>query len=220
MQYSEKFRQQMVRRLVGPSAVSASALSREVGVPQPTLSKWLRASLEGVSKDESKTPSKALKARSPEEKAALVFEANGLSGEDPGAFLRRNGMHEADLEALRRWLAERLDPKKAKREAEAASKARKADQQRIKQLERELGRKDKALAEAAALLVLKEKSKLCGGPRTMTRTGATGIDDGPHKGGDRCGRTPLPTPHDHPHARRCRGRVESSDSASGGGLGE
>lgn len=157
MQYSEKFRKQMVRRLLGPAAVSATALSREVGVPQPTLSKWLRASLESVSTDEAGGATKPLKARSPEEKAALVLEANGLSGEELGAFLRRNGMHEADLEALRGWLAERLDPKTAKREAEAARKARKADQKRIKQLERELGRKDKALAEAAALLVLQKK---------------------------------------------------------------
>ena len=135
MQYSEKFKEQMVRRLVGPAAVSATALSREVGVAQPTLSKWLRATFENVSKDDAEPRKRSRKARSPEEKAALVFEANGLSEEELGAFLRRNGLHAADLAALREWLAERLDPKAAKREAEATRKARKADQKRIKQLE-------------------------------------------------------------------------------------
>ncbi|NTX15686.1 hypothetical protein HUA76_33455 [Myxococcus sp. CA056] len=33
----------MVKRMMGPSAVNASTLARQVGVSQPTLSQWLRA---------------------------------------------------------------------------------------------------------------------------------------------------------------------------------
>lgn len=40
-EYSEAFRSRMVERMVEPRAVSASALSREVGVSQPVLSRWL-----------------------------------------------------------------------------------------------------------------------------------------------------------------------------------
>lgn len=106
---------------------------------------------------ESGTGGSSWRELGPEAKAALVFEAKGLSGEELGACPRRNGLHEADLEELRRWLAKQLDPKANKREAEAARKARQSDQKRIKQLEKELRRKEKALAEAAALLVLQEK---------------------------------------------------------------
>lgn len=172
MQYSEKFKERMVKRLLGPGAVSATALSREVGVPQPTLSKWLRASLAGVSRDDQGGSQKPVRERTPEEKAALVFEAKGLTGEELGAFLRRNGLHEADLAELRRWLAEQLDPRPIKREAEAARKARKADQKRIKQLERELKRKDKALAETAALLVLQKKVQAIWGGGDDDTTGS------------------------------------------------
>ena len=42
-------------------------------------------------------------------------------------------------------------------EARASPQATKEDRRRIKELERELRRKDKALAEAAALLVLQKK---------------------------------------------------------------
>ena len=42
-QFSEAFRARAVQRLVGPAAVSASALAQEVGVSQVTLSRWLRA---------------------------------------------------------------------------------------------------------------------------------------------------------------------------------
>lgn len=145
----------MVRRMLGPEGLSALALSKEVGVGQPTLSKWRRDSLAVVNKVDGSND--RLGDRSPKEKAALVFEAEGLSGEELGAFLRRTGLHEADLEELKTWLAERLDPKVSRRHEEAARRTRKADRKRIKQLEGELRRKEKALAETAALLVLQKK---------------------------------------------------------------
>ncbi|MSP19473.1 MAG: hypothetical protein EXR74_07875 [Bdellovibrionales bacterium] len=40
--YSEEFRQEMVKRLTMPGAPSAADLSREVGVSNGTLSKWVR----------------------------------------------------------------------------------------------------------------------------------------------------------------------------------
>ncbi|QQR42592.1 transposase [Myxococcus xanthus] len=42
MPYTDAFKAQMVKRMVGPGAVSAAALARQVGVSQPTLSQWLR----------------------------------------------------------------------------------------------------------------------------------------------------------------------------------
>ncbi len=42
MVYSEKFKSQMVSKMVGPHAMSAGALAAEVGIHQPTLSRWLR----------------------------------------------------------------------------------------------------------------------------------------------------------------------------------
>jgi transposase-like protein len=42
-QYSEAFKMRMLRRLVGPSAVSANAMAQEVGVSQATLSRWVIA---------------------------------------------------------------------------------------------------------------------------------------------------------------------------------
>jgi transposase-like protein len=42
-QYSDSFKQRMVQRMVGPGRLSASALSKEVGVAQPTLSLWLKS---------------------------------------------------------------------------------------------------------------------------------------------------------------------------------
>ena len=46
--YSEKFRAQMVKRMLGPSGMTANQLSSKVGVSQSTLSKWLRDSVREV----------------------------------------------------------------------------------------------------------------------------------------------------------------------------
>ena len=40
--YSDKIKETMVSKLTAPNAMSAGALSLEVGVPQSTLSRWLR----------------------------------------------------------------------------------------------------------------------------------------------------------------------------------
>jgi len=91
------------------------------------------------------------KDRTPEEKLRLLIEASGLGEEELGAFLRREGMHEADL---RRWressLAGLSDNITSKSQAGQASK-------KVRRLEKELRRKEKALAEAGALLVLQKK---------------------------------------------------------------
>ena len=76
-----------------------------------------------------------------------MLEASRLSDEQLGAFLRREGLHEA---TLREWRAAAL-------EALGTPKTARAETRRVRELERELRRKDKALAETAALLVLQKK---------------------------------------------------------------
>lgn len=71
-----------------------------------------------------------------------------------GAWCRENGMYPQELEQWRLTATQALaDPG----ETRASPSQTKADRRRIKELERELHRKEKALAEAAALLVLRKK---------------------------------------------------------------
>ncbi len=82
----------------------------------------------------------------------MVVESRGLADEELGAFLRKEGLHQAQLDV---WLAtarSSLSVRKGPKKASAESK-------RIRELERELRRKEKALAETAALLVLKKKAQ-------------------------------------------------------------
>jgi len=173
VEYSEGFKARMVQRMTGPEGISATALCKEVGVPQSTLSRWLKhaRTVGGMSTDnnEKKHQKKSPRQWSPEEKLGVVLEAAALSDDELGPFLRSRGIHEAQLQEWRRNALEGLaaDGKKAKAKDAAVRKQNKA-------LLRELNRKDKALAEVTALLALKKKLEALMGDEddgTPTRSG-------------------------------------------------
>lgn len=149
-----------MQRMLMPSGPSANKLSQEVGIGQPTLSRWLReaTTFPGVTKRRKhpKQPTPAAperrraEERSPEDKLRLVLEAGVLADADLGEFLRRHGIHEADLAAWREAALGGLG-------VQPGAAARSNDARRVRELEKELRRKDKALAETAALLVLQKK---------------------------------------------------------------
>ena len=145
-QYSSAFKNRMLRRLIGPSAMSANALAHEVGVGQSLLSRWLRESrnVEGMTSSKKKK-----KKWTGAEKLRVVTEARGLNENELGALLRREGVHATELTAWEAAAEAALN--------EGRRPGRSADARRIQELERELRRKEAALAETAALLVLKKK---------------------------------------------------------------
>ena len=157
--YSDSFKAKMVQRLSPPGAITAMALSREVGVSQSQLSRWLRSArtVSSVKKDRPSdrvVPSSS-SARPASEKFRIVMAAAALGPDELGAFLRREGVHEAELEQWRSAVSEAAQT--ALEGGNGRAPSRGGDSKRVKELERELRRKDKALAEAAALLVLQKK---------------------------------------------------------------
>ena len=160
MVYSDSFKAEMVRKLATPGGPSATGLAKEMGVPQSTLSRWLfRAGSFGAGQRLTPNPAGTpMAAKRPqdwtaEEKLAVVIEAAAVPAEELGAFLRHRGLHEAQLQEWRQRLLASLVAHPA-----GAAKSGSAEARRIRQLEQELARKEKALAEAAALLMLQKKA--------------------------------------------------------------
>jgi transposase-like protein len=156
--YSEKFRARMVEKMAGPQPLTALALAAETGVCQTTLSRWLREAItlrKKMAKRHDEEEQKLVAADGPqrtaEEKFSLVLEAATIAEAALGEWLRRKGVHAAQLEEWRTQAMAGIGG------ATKRSKDTAADARQIRQLERELARKDKALAEAAALLVLQKK---------------------------------------------------------------
>ena len=142
--FSLAYKSKMVQRLIGPNATSAVQLSKETGLGQQMLSRWLREAR--TLPDVPKKPPSKKATRSVEDKARIVSEAGRLDGDEVIAFLEREGVKLAELEQWRLALEE-------------DGRASKATTDQIRALQRELARKEKALAEAAALLVLRKKTR-------------------------------------------------------------
>lgn len=169
--YTSGFKAKMVQRMTSPDAVSALRLSKEVGVSQSQLSRWLRVArtVGPMTKPQRADPPAQVGAsRSAEDKVRIVMAAAALAPGELGAFLRGEGVHEAEVE---QWRAAILEAGTSALESGVA-RGRSADGKRIKELERELRRKDKALAETAALLVLQKKV------REIWGDGDDGTDEG------------------------------------------
>lgn len=161
MVYTDSIKARMIRRMMGPNAVSQNALAQETGIPQTTLSRWLRrtGSFHEMDEKEPDPPSATAKPPasrrpedwSPEEKLQVMAEAEHIDEDQLGEFLRRKGVHREQLDEWRQTVREALNKKAHSHGIMAA--------RRIRELEREVRRKDKALAETAALLVLRKKAE-------------------------------------------------------------
>lgn len=151
--YSSERRESILKKLLPPLNMTVAEVSRQEGVSAQTLYNW---------RDKAKklgmpVPGKKLSTEdwSAETKLAVVVETMPLSESELSQYCREKGLYP---EQVRRWKKECL---KGFLNSEAISNATqrqaKADKAEIKTLKRELRRKEKALAETAALLVLRKK---------------------------------------------------------------
>ena len=181
MQYPDVFKNAMIKKMTGTDAISATALSKQIDVPQVTLSKWLR--LAGVdpsygfpnnaheyTKMAKITNSKRPNDWSAEDKLKIIVEASSLDDEQIGAFLRSKGLHQTHLDQWRSQMLNGLQNGSSKKKP----RRKNVDAKRIRALEKELNRKDKALAETAALLVLKKKVQEIWGDEDDPTVGSNG----------------------------------------------
>ena len=122
--------------------------------------------------------------RTPDEKLRLVIESAACGEEEIGTLLRREGLHDADLQAWRNEALAGLKP--------VTGSGKKSDEaKRIRSLENELSRKDEALAEMAALITLQKKVRaIWGDADDNTPTVRKRPDLGPPRRSSRIGSAP------------------------------
>lgn len=153
--YSQERREAVLKKLIPPQSRSVPDVAVEERISEQTLYNWLKQlRLEGKPVPRSGQMSDTWSA---ETKFAVVVETAGLSDEELSRYCREKGLYP---EQVREWKAACIAGAQSVPVREAEQKQQhKADRKRIKQLESELRRKEKALAEAAALLVLRKKLK-------------------------------------------------------------
>jgi len=141
--YSIGLKESILKKVSGQGSQRVIDVSKDTGVPPTTIHYWRKQMNEKI---ETKL---RLKNYSNKEKFELLLKYYSLEAEARGSFLREQGLYLAEIESWKKeFTAEKVSGCKVKNSKEI---------KRIKELEKELRRKDKALAEASALLILKKK---------------------------------------------------------------
>lgn len=152
--YSAEFKSVILSKLLGPNPPSIIALSQNSGVSKGTLYAWVKQVKSNKIVDIPKRVKRVQNWTKQERFKALLDTAN-MGEEQLNAYCRKNGIFPAQLEDWKIELSESLSNKDAY-EKESKIKNLESELQSIKQ---ELSRKDKALAEASAILFLKKKAQ-------------------------------------------------------------
>jgi transposase len=155
VRYSKEQKEAIIKRMMPPINESVAKISKEEGITEVTLYKWRKeARIAGVA-----TPGNGQTSDkwSSEDKFLIVMETFAMNETELAEYCRKKGLYREQIEA---WRTACL---KANGQVFDQSKqlngALKEEQKRAKQLEKELQEKEKALAEAAALLLLRKKAQ-------------------------------------------------------------
>lgn len=151
--YSEERKQVILSKLLPPLNMTVAQVSRNEGIGLQTLYNWRdKAKQQGRPVPGNKTTPDHWSA---EAKLATVIETASLNEAELSEYCREKGLY---VEQVKAWKADSLRGFMSSREQELeAKRQRQADHKEIKQLKRELREKEKALAETAAILVLRKK---------------------------------------------------------------
>jgi transposase len=147
--YSVEFKQSVVQKITTPGGPTTAEMAKKLGVHYTSVYGWI--------KNHANTSSmKKSKDWTPEAKLEAIIKTATMSENELGEFLRTNGLHSAELD---QWKADfyssqksagrpKLDPELVELRAKE------------KELSKDLKRKDRALAEMSARVILLKKSRL------------------------------------------------------------
>ena len=143
--YGQAFKDKAVAQLLPPQSAAPEEVAREIGVGVDTLERWRSEALSNPVRDRAWTAAARFDA---------VLTTAAMDEAAKSAWCRAHGVYPQDLVNWRQSATQALaEPE----EARASPSQTKQDRRRIKELERDLRRKNAALAETAALLVLSKK---------------------------------------------------------------
>ena len=150
--YSLERKESVLSKLLNSGHYTIAEVAREEGISEQTLYAWrTKARSSGAFMPNNDSSARWDK----QTKFAVVLETAGFNSQELSAYCREKGLYPKQIEQWRSACmngieSSSLDPKQVREEVRSLKKDK-------KQLERELHRKDKALAESAALLVLAKK---------------------------------------------------------------
>lgn len=155
VRYSQEKKDALIKRMMPPHNESVAQIAKEEGISEPTLYNWRKKAREaGIAiPGNGQTSDKW----SSQDKFLVVMETFAMNEIELAEYCRKKGLYREQIEAWKdvclQANAEAVDQSKQ------LNSVLKKEQKRSKQLEKDLRKKEKALAEAAALLLLRKKAQ-------------------------------------------------------------
>lgn len=153
--YSKEIKESIVKRMMPPNNEAISRISEETGITETTLYKWRKnARVEGKA-----TPGDGQGSEqwSSEDKFLIVMETYAMNQADLAEYCRKKGLYKEQIEA---WRDTCLNANgRESNQTKQLNQDLKEEKKRANSLEKDLRKKEKALAEAAALLLLRKKAQ-------------------------------------------------------------
>lgn len=145
----------ILNKMLSPHPPTIVALSKQEGISEATLYNWRKQlRQEGRPVPEHDRTSENWSAQT---KFAVVVETAAFTEIELAEYCRSKGLYPDQVKA---WRNAAIESQDSSLQAGAAHQQQGRDyRKQIKRLERDLARKEKALAEAAALLILQKKMR-------------------------------------------------------------
>lgn len=152
--YSKELKEKLLEKMLSDSSTSVAELSRETGIHENTLRRWKSDGLKkGLSPS---TKYKTADKWSSQDKFLIVLETAAMSEIELSEYCRKKGFYPEQVKAWKDACVQANGG--VAEEAARLNQELKKKEQENKKISKELERKEKALAETAALLVLRKKA--------------------------------------------------------------
>lgn len=151
--YSKLEKEKLIARMLPPENISVTDLSKETGISKSTLQTW-KTKAGNPKNTENNTVKRVV---TPRDKFLTVMETYLLSEAELARYCREKGLF---VEDVKKWHNACLNSTNGNADSDDVKELKlkqQEDAKRIKALEKDLQFKEKALAETAALLVLRKK---------------------------------------------------------------
>ncbi len=148
--YNDKFKKEVLEKVTGPTKQSVAKVALEYNITRGTIYNWLRA----AEINESGVLKSTTKKFTAQMKFHMVLESSSMSEEELGEYCRQKGIYTHDIKRWAEQCVKAIDSNKE--DSDQLKIELRVEREKIKKVERELRVKEKALAEAAALLVLRK----------------------------------------------------------------
>ena len=154
MKYPPERKEAVLQKMLPPHNCSIAQLARDECISEATLYLWrnVARATGRLLPDNDHTPA----GWSSRDKFAAVLDSASLNDVELAEYCRKRGLYPEQIQSWRAACEQANDWEHE--QSRQRKQAGQTERKQVRELERELNRKDKALAETAALLVLRKKA--------------------------------------------------------------